>query len=396
MSNRYDALILPADSAPVEAEVKKSLLFFDSVTLANPADYALVHDREMIERFPDMVLWSGDRNYFPRVPQYEEVIRGVLEQAVSFRNRGLLRITPSGQLPSLDPGINYTLWHSAISNKCLVEAAAPDRYSSLKPPLGIDGYMRGGIFSQSGYRSKYEIPDTISPVSFSDTDPEWSYFAHLRLGRALKFLRISHALQLIPLAFDKPNQDILTASVEFENLIDIHNFPGGNIRVSPIQLDFEILDSLQLLGALRDASWPEVAKLRRHTLPGMSKLRSYLYKAVRLNGRAAMMDIDAYNKELAILMNSYQKAKEDLAEAWTRLGVAAISRGLVAGIGSITLSGSGLLGFITSTPWIDLLTKIMMSGMVVTTALTSELQTLMPARNVVKQHPLHFIDRVAQ
>ena len=46
MSTRADALILPADTPVSEVEIKKALLFFDSVTLPNPADYALVNEGE--------------------------------------------------------------------------------------------------------------------------------------------------------------------------------------------------------------------------------------------------------------------------------------------------------------------------------------------------------------
>ncbi|RTY33694.1 hypothetical protein EKD00_09185 [Chlorobium phaeovibrioides] len=93
-------------------------------------------------------------------------------------------------------------------------------------------------------------------------------------------------------------------------------------------------------------------------------------------------------------MNDYQKAKEELATAWSKWGVAAISRILFVGPGSSTVTSSGLLAVITGIPWIDLLSTIMMAGIAATSLLTDELQALMPAQKAVKQHPLYFLDRV--
>lgn len=393
MTERCDALIIPADSPPSGATLKKAVLFFDSVTLANPADRALVNDREVVEHFDNTTVSWSSRNDFPRSPDYLDVMGRLLADTSSLQSRGIVRLTSAEPLPTLDAAMNYTVWHSAITSQHLVEAAAPDRHGQVKPPLGIGGYMRGGAITVNGYRSKYEITETRPAATIPDADEFWTLFAHLRLGRALKFLRQSNALGLSPLALDVPNQQILAASSEFGTL-PTHQPVMGQQPLPPIQLDLEVLETEELLKALDEMSWNDVQKLRKHTLPGMNNLREHLRRSVKLQGKAHMLGIDDYQKELLKLHKDYQDAKEKAASEWEKLRIAAVGKlGGTVGAG-VLADASGLLGTVIATPWVDLLVKIFASGLVATSALTKELQSLIPARRIVKQHPLYFVERL--
>lgn len=396
MVERADALIIPADNFANDAALKKMVLFFDSVTLVNSSDSALVNEFEVREKFEGMeVAWSA-RNPFPRSESFSDEMQRLLSETLSFQSRRIIRLTPATPMSSLDAGMNYSLWHSAIANKDLVTAAAPDRFTNPKPTLGISGYMRGGTISVGNARSKYEITETKPSVVLENVDEDWTLYAHLRLGRALKFLRQSHALGLSPIALDLPNQQILKASSEFDTLIVRNQSETPAVLHNQVNFDFDIFEPEEFNNHLNDMTWSDVQQLRRHVLPGMNGLRTYLRRSIRLKGLASTAGVEAYNKELVKLLSEYRVAKEKLTTDWEKLRVGTVTKigaGVGAGVGLGAVGAStGLIGTIVGAPWVDLLVTIFASGLIGAGHLTSELQNLIPARRVVKQHPLYFTD----
>jgi len=394
MSERADAIILPGDHAPKGGELKKNLLFFDSLTLANPSDSALVNEGEVTEQFSQgRVMWAS-RNPFPRSPDYVPEMSELLAQTASFQSRGLIRVTPPHPLPTMDPGVNYSLWHSAIASSNLVEAAAPDRYSQETPPFEVGGYMRGGSIALGGERSKYEITESLPAIELADAGEWWTHYAHLRLGRALKFIRLSHALGLSPLALDRPNQEILMASGDFKGVVERQNPKISDVESLHLRFDFGVFDSEELYAALDRMTWNEVAALRKHTLPGMKNLRRYLVKSVQLKARSTSVSPEIYNNELYDLYKDFQVSKVALAKEWERLRIAAVV-GVGGGVGGgAAAEAFGLMGTVVGMPWADLLIKIFTAGLLGAATLKDELKELIPARRTVKEHPMFFIDRL--
>lgn len=395
MDERADALFLPSDTPISEIEVKRGLLFFDSVTLPNPADYALVNEGEISEEFPDGMrfIWSA-RNNFPRSPDYQDVMLDLLSNSLEVQKKGMLRVTPDRPLPYLNSGMNWALWHSAITDISLVEAAAPDRFDSEIPVLFKPVYFRGGGISLNGYTSKYEIQETRPAAMFSDVNEYWSHYAHLRIGRFLKFLRLSHGMNLIPVATDKPNQkmlasvsnteDIFTDSVScHENYIDLPN----------LALELDVFDVEALNDALHAMNWREVIRLRKEILPGMQSLRADLNKIMKLQRNESLNNRDEHKKRLETLLKDYHDKREKLAEEWEKLRIAAITK-LCGGVGGLAfLDKSGLIAVTTGAPIIDLLTKLFAAGLLGAAALSGELKNLLPAQRKVKKHSLYFIEK---
>lgn len=391
MSERSDALLLPGDDAPLTAQLKKSVLFFDSVTLAHVADAALINRYDVVEKFPEATIRWTERNAFPRNDGYVDSMRSIVSETSSLRSRGVLRLTPEKPLPTIDAGVNYSLWHSAIADPVLVSAAAPDRHRSENPPADYFFYMRGGVMTINDHRSKYEIAETRPAFEFSDSSHRWSMYAHLRLGRALKFLRISHALGLVPLAFDDPNQRILTATSQLGSFVEQRN-PAIQNGFSPIQFDLEIFDSAGLISALDSMSWQDVASLRKEILPGMNELRAHIRKASILQSRD--LSREENNKRLREMMLDFSNAKERLSAGWEKLRIAALTKSAGAIGGEYLLHAGGFFGTITGQPWIDLLGKVFAAGLTGVGVLHSEIQSLIPARRQVTQHKLYFTDRL--
>ncbi len=391
MNTRSDALILPSDRPVEDGQLKKMLLFFDSVTIGHPDDYALIHNKEVTEKFGAMNIWWADMNHYPREAGYVEATKDLLQRTNTEQNRGLVRTTPKRSPIFLDPGFNYTLWHSAIANRSLVEAAAPDRYASAQPLVEIAGYMRGGHLSVAGYTSKYEIKETNPAVEFEDVDLKWTLLAHLRLARALKYLRLGHSLGLVPVAMDEPSRNILGSCDEFGRAVEQSNQSPFGTGKLPFHLDFEILDALDLMKALDGASWKEVNQLRKFTLPGMNRLRSHLIKISRLQGRQHQGDITAYTNQLTLLYQDFENTKNSLREEWMNFGVS------LAGRTVASLGGGGAASMLAGTmgqSWFGLLQSILVSGLIGAASLSSDIKTLLVANRRFKQQPLYFLDLV--
>lgn len=386
MATRLDTIILPDDAPLKDGHLKKLLLFFDSVTVSNPDDYALVHEKEVTEQFGPLSLWWTDMNLHPRVEGYKEATADLLDGVVALQNRGLVRTTPKRSPKFVDAGMNYTLWHSAIANQALVEAAIPERYTRSLPNIKTEGYMRGGHLCVAGYTSKYEIKESRAAVELSDVDQKWSFLAHLRIARCLKHLRLAHHFGLVPIAFDAPNQNLLASCNEFGATIATNNPVMERSPEGPLQLDFEILDGLDLLNALNSASWKEVLDLRKHTLPGMHKLRTHLEKIVRLQGRHQRNHIDGYTAELARLQKEFDNAKDALSEEWIKFGIAMAQKISAHGAG-------GLIATALGQSWVSLLQQILIAGLSTTAMLSRDIQSLLIATRHVKQQPLYFVER---
>lgn len=395
MNARVDAFILPADDPANESEIKKSLLFFDSVTLPDPADRALLNDGDVVEKFPSMTFKWSDRNTFPRVAQYEEQTRSLLSNANVFTKKGHIRIAPLAPLPSLDPGVNYTIWHSAVADEALVRAAAPDLNVSANPQLGIAGYMYNLVISQQGFTSKYTIFENRPSFKFLEANDAWTCFAHLRVGRFVKYTRLAHALGIVPLAFDAPNQGMLaTASGANSKFSPTEGRESSPDALSALALQLDVFDHNSLLTALNAMSWSDVARLRQEILPGVKILREEIQKATLIQRNIDANNLESYRIQVEKLATDFNNKKMQLAEEWEKLRIAAITKG-GGSVGALTLGeASGLIAVALGAPWIDLLVKIFSTGLIATAAMSGDLARLIPARRKVQQHPLYFLDKI--
>ncbi len=71
------ALVLPADTPIRRSTLKRLVLYFDTVSLVDPSDRALLNEREIVETFPgpiSRIEW-GEQVQFPRVLGYEQLTR---------------------------------------------------------------------------------------------------------------------------------------------------------------------------------------------------------------------------------------------------------------------------------------------------------------------------------
>lgn len=395
MTVRIDALVLPGDEPIDPITLKKHLLFFDSLTLANPADAALINSGDVVEKFPDMTLIWESRNQFPRSKDFVEKLDLLLKETSTFQNRGILKLTPKTPSPNLDPGVDHTIWHSAIADEVLVKAAVPDCHSFIKPPLGIEGYIYNLVAAQGGYKSKYSL-DWVKPsYKIDGIDEAWSYFAHLRLARFLKFIRKAHGQGLVPISNDAANSSMLNSVSRTQSLFT-EKFNDDPEQIATLAFSMDVFEPESLNKVLVEMSWKDIERLRKETLPSINVLREHVIISAKKMKNSNLSDLNMYRDIVTKLNADYENKREKVAEEWEKLRIAAIAKfGGVIGTGGI-VQISGLIGTTMANPWADILFKVLCGSLIATAGVSAELKTLLPAKNALKQHPLYFTESIVK
>lgn len=390
MPTRLDGLIIPGDAPPSGANVKRQILFFDSVTLIHPEDSALVNEDEIKEQFSRVLITWAPRNDFPRTDGYLDAYRQLIADTGTLQSRGIVRVARRRVDPSNDPGMNYVLWATAIPNKSLIEASAPDRVQGAKPTFSIAGYM-DGLLVQGDEPSKYAV-NTEPAYELPGYALEWTLLARLRLGRAIKFVRMAHAQNLSPLALDSTNGDILNAlsatrSSDHESTVKVDTTFAASL---------EVFDPAELERALNQMSWADVARLRKEVLPGVSKLRQFMFERAQKLRMSGISNVEWAREQIRELQVSLEHEKEELAEEWEKFRIASVlkSGGVIGGVGGGELLG--LISYFSGASFAEFFLKMVSLGLVSVAALSPELKSLLPVRRRVVTHPLYFVDSVRQ
>ncbi len=386
MTSRLDVLLLPGDAPPKHSNIKRNVLFFDSVSLVDPNDKSLVNDGEIAEQFPSALITWSERAPFPREENYADVYQEIISHTRALQTRGIVRVLDSRQFPGVDAGINWSLYHSAISNDELVHAAVPDICND-KPTVVIpSGVVSGCGISVGGYRSKYELECKPS-FHIPHVDDAWSVLAHLRIGRAIKFLRLAYGRNISPLASDYVNQRIVT-ELSRNNLPNVAPCMSAE-ELADISISLEIAEPQVLESILNDMTWDDVSRLRKEILPKLSELRMFLMKRVSTVNQGGL-DLEPYRQEMLKIRMEFEAMKETLVEEWEKLRIGATLK--LGGTTGAAATGFTLLPSFHS--WQELAMLIISSGLVATSALSSEIKSLIPAKRRVREHPLYFFDRI--
>lgn len=150
-------LILPADNPPRRSSIKRQLLFFDSILIPAENDVALINEFEISETFPNgMTIQWAHRTPFPRSADYEDTIKSIKSETEAIQKKGHIRFLPLSN-PSIDPGANWFIYHNAISNSAIVQAAVPEANDNPPSIPPANGVYTGSTISVGGYKSKYEF-----------------------------------------------------------------------------------------------------------------------------------------------------------------------------------------------------------------------------------------------
>ncbi|MGO8881185.1 MAG: hypothetical protein ACLPVO_09465 [Desulfomonilaceae bacterium] len=266
-------LVMPGDSVVPAGKLKKQLLFFDKIMLSDPCDRALVADHELRDVYPNgTTIDHAGRAPFPIEQdyqiQFEELIRGT----ETLQHRGILRVLGPQDWRAVDPWLRLRLYYSAIADKQLVQAAIPDVYQKTNVKIP-DGIIHGLDVLMSGWK---RLPPLRSdePYKLPDVDDKWNHLAYLRIGRAIKYLRVAQLKNASPVAWDDPTGEILISlgAEAFSEIISAESIAG-------MAIELDVVEPQQLEDALSNMPWADVVKIRKEVLP---QIASYRYRIVQI------------------------------------------------------------------------------------------------------------------
>lgn len=392
MNTEYssDAFVLVGDEPVSSQKLKRLLLTHKRVYFSDISDEAIVNEKEVIERFPGLnggvqVVWSA-RGHYPRVGSYREMYFDSLNGADMFMSRSLLTPIASRNVRTIDPGIYWMSHSSALSNEELLTAASVDATSQDPSLLLKDTVICGLEVSISGFKSKYAV-GYKPPKDLDNVSRGWNSIARLRVGRALKSVRIAQALGASPVAIDRINSEILYAMMK-----QTFPFPFNKEILMDFAIETTIIDNDMLESALSCLSWKEIAKIRREILPATSKTREYLFKETNKFAESECPTTEDYIKSLERFKGEFAALRDKELEAWEALRIGSVFKS--AGfVGALSL-GTVAIPSLTSFP--TLLTTLISAGLVSSSALTPELKQLIPARSRVRKHPLYLIEKLTR
>lgn len=379
-----NAFILTSDEPISAVTFKRLLLTHNKVYFSDISDEAIVNEKEVIESFDRMkVAWTACGHY-PRVTKYNEKYTRALEGSGAALNRQLLRPIKSHDIKSVDPGIHWMCYNASLSNKTLVEAASIDA-SAQKPDLPLPNTILGGLeIAPSGMKSKYSV-DFKDPTDIPGIHKDWNWICRLRVGRALKSIRLAQALGASPIAIDNINSEISLALMKQNSPLSFNND-----SIMDFVIDMNIVDIEKLEEVLSTVSWRDVLKLRKEILPIVSKTKKILEERTNKISRFNYPNPEEYLCALRELKKEFEDIKTIESEAWESLRIGSILKiGGVAGtigIGSIAMPSFNSLH--------DIIIALISTGLLTAATLNQELKKLIPARRKVREHPLFLIEKL--
>ena len=379
------AYLITGDEPSNAQALKRLILFFDRIYISDIKDEAIINEGEVNEKFSTATVRWCSSGHYPRVQGYEELYNNCLDGAESAISRQIIHKIESKNLKTIDPGTHWLCYNSILSNLDLIKSAAIDA-SGLKPEITIrDTLLQGGGPSLNGETSKYAIPYK-DPVDIPNVHDDWNWISRLRVGRALKDIRIAQAINAAPIATDRINSSIVRELVRNRS---------SCIYPESSMIDFaistEIVDNEKLESILLNASWKDVLKIRKHILPHVDKTKKYINKKTNIISNNVYANIEDYIDALKTLKEGLSQLHEQEAEAWESLRIGSILKaGGAVGSGTI---GTIAIPSIVTLP--NLLVGLVSLGLVSVGALTPEIQRLIPARRKVREHPLFFLEKLS-
>ncbi len=334
-----------------------------------------------------VVQWSL-RTPFPRSQDYAEIVREIKTETEFLQKRGLIKFLPV-LTPNIDPGPNWFIYHNAISNPSIVQAAVPEADSNPPSIPSPNGIYTGGAISASGYKSRYDL-DAKPAYNFSDVHPQWNGIAHARVARALKFIRRAYGESACPIALDPPNAALCSSLIA-----DSIGKKNEDALLAQNAISLDVVDPLLLDKELVGMNWNDVLHLRRVILPKIENLRQELFRRAIKLCRIQGSDLSVYRKVLLDMDGELKRHQDELSKAWDGLRIKGIlTTGGIVGLLGLGQVSPGLNMLLSPQSIYQLILGVVSAGLVSAATLSGEIKEYIICRNKVINHPLFFIEKL--
>jgi len=372
---------MPTDEVITQGKLKKQLLFFDEVILSDPSDRSVIADFEISDTYPDgMKIQQAARGAFTREEDYEAKFAELIVDANQLQRRGILRVLKPKDWRSIDPWLRVHLYETAIADERLVKSAIPDisENKSIKIPKGI---MSGLDVVRSGWERIPQIR-TDKPFKIKGVDDYWNAMAHLRIGRAIKYIRIAQIKNAIPVATDDSTSDLLLSMGQ----LAFQELPEPDILAS-LSISLDVVDSQELENVLDGLPWEDIAKIRREILPHVANYRLAIIKKAKRLYKSNVLDFNRYRDLIDSDRTSFNEAQEQLKKAWQGIKIVGSLKGLAAS------AGTGAASLLIPSDWTGLLATILTGLAMSGGMIANEIKAVLQARECVINHPMFVLDR---
>ncbi|MFA5823847.1 MAG: hypothetical protein WC853_12360 [Thermodesulfovibrionales bacterium] len=380
-AQRIRGLIMPADSVIPIGKLKKHLLFFDEVVLPDPSDRSLVADSEISDTYPDGTkIYQAARAPFTREEDYEAKFTELIAGTDQLQRRGILKMLHPNDWRTIDPWLRVHLYEAAIADERIVKSAIPD-ISENKPLKIPDGIISGLDIVKSGWKRIPQIR-TDKPYKIQGVDDYWNTLAHLRIGRAIKYIRVAQIKNAAPAAFDDSTSDILLSLGQ----LSFQELPQPDILAS-LTISMDVIDAQALEKALEGLPWEDIIQIRREILPHVANYRAEIVNKSRRIYNAHATDFSRYREIVEADRSSIDDAKEKLQQAWQGLKI----------VGSLkclsTSAVTGAASLLIPSDWTGLLATILTGIAIGGGAVANEIKTVLQARESVMKQPLFVLNK---
>lgn len=380
-SQKIRGLIMPADAVIPIGKLKKQLLFFDEVVLPDPSDRSLVADSEISDTYPGgMTIYQAARAPFTREEDYDAKSAELIAGTDQLQRRGILKVLHPNDWRTIDPWLRVHLYETAIADERLVKSAIPD--ISEKKQIKIpDGIISGLDIVKSGWKRIPQIR-TDKPYKIQGVDDYWNTMAHLRIGRAIKYIRVAQTKNAAPVAFDDSASDILLSlgQLTFQELTKPDVLAG-------LAISLDVIDPQELEKTLDDLPWEDIIKIRREILPHAANYRAEIIKKAKRIYKSHVVDFSSYREIVDADRSALNDAQEKLQKAWQGLRIVGSLKGLA------TSAGVGAASLIIPSNWTGLFAAILTGIAIGGGVVASEIKTVLQARECVIKHPLFVINK---
>jgi len=316
--------------------LKYLALMFDRLLLPHPADEGVINARE--ERF----LHASGREFvqgsvfapFLRSPDYSEAFALLRERLSPIEHRGVVAILPHRENDQRTVSARREAYESAIANSAVVEAAIPDR-DTVAPSFQLPS----GIYYGMQVRPEGTANTSPKPHEVPSLPREWSEAAWLRVGAALKYLRVAHTLNATPVGFDRPNIQILH-HLAISSSSFVPELAAGEFGFAESVMDPERLEA-----HLNGMTWKDVLETRKLLLPRVAGLRKLVeQRNAQINrfrhDRSPQFLRDEVRKLWLEFEALEKKQADDLSKVTAGLQLEMIAAAILAYGSSIVLPGS--------------------------------------------------------
>ena len=340
-SRKIRGLIMPGDAVIPAGKLKKQILFFDEVILPDPADRSLVADSEISDTYPNgMTIYQAARAPFTREEDYESKFSELIIGTDQLQQRGILKVLHPNEWRAIDPWFRVHLYEAAIADERIVKSAIPDisENKQIKIP---DGIISGGDLLLSGWKRVPQIR-TDKLYKIDGVDDYWNAMAHLRIGRAIKYIRVAQIENAAPAAVDDSTSDILLSLGQ----LSFQELPQPDMLAS-LTISVDVIDSQELEKALEDLPWEDIIQIRREILPKVANYRAAILNKARKIYKAHVIDFEKYRELVEADRSTLDAAKEKLQKAWQGLKIVGSLKGCA------TTAGTGAASLLIPSDWTD-------------------------------------------